>query len=170
MAYKVATRRKHSDSVAANLLNQNFNPTDANQVWAGDVTYLKTGEGWMYLTIVMGLYSRRIVGWYIDKCMTTDLISKALIKAYNLRQPPSSLVFHGDRGSQYMSLQYSKFLASYSIRAGMRAIGACWDNAVVERFFSLIGYSNQPANEGVYEKRCGCIHYILQLRAPAFSE
>ncbi|MBD1585001.1 IS3 family transposase, partial [Pseudoalteromonas sp. S16_S37] len=81
VAYKVTTKRKHSDSVADNLLNQNFNPVAANQVWAGDVTYLRTGEGWMYLAIVMDLYSRRIVGWHIDKRMTTDLVSKAMLKA-----------------------------------------------------------------------------------------
>ena len=87
IAYKVTTKCKHSDAVADNLLNQNFNPVAPNQVWAGDVTYLKTGEGWMYLAIVMDLYSRRIVGWHIDKRMTTDLVSKAMMKAYNLRQP-----------------------------------------------------------------------------------
>lgn len=81
-AYKVTTQRKLSDAVADNLLNMNFNPVSANQVWTGDVTYLKMGEGWMYLAVVMDLYSRRIVGWHIDKRMTTDLISKALIKAY----------------------------------------------------------------------------------------
>ncbi|GLX79198.1 hypothetical protein tinsulaeT_25380 [Thalassotalea insulae] len=80
VAYKVTTKRKHSDAVADNLLNQNFNPVAPNQVWAGDVTYLRTGEGWMYLAIVMDLYSRRIVGWHIDKRMTTDLVSKAMIK------------------------------------------------------------------------------------------
>lgn len=87
LAYKVTTKRKHSDKAAANLLNQNFNPVDKDDVWAGDVTYLKTAEGWMYLAIVMDLYSRRIVGWHIDKRMTTDLISKALTKAYNLHIP-----------------------------------------------------------------------------------
>ncbi|MGI2107777.1 IS3-like element ISSba3 family transposase, partial [Shewanella frigidimarina] len=105
-AYKVTTQRKHSDAVADNLLNMNFNPVSANEVWAGDVTYLKTGEGWMYLAVVMDLYSRRIVGWHIDKRMTTDLISKALMKAYNLRQPARGLVFHSDRGSQYTSKQF----------------------------------------------------------------
>lgn len=151
-AYKVTTQRKHSDAVADNLLNMNFNPSAANQVWAGDVTYLKTGEGWMYLAVVMDLYSRRIVGWHIDKRMTTDLISKALLKAYNLRQPPKGLVFHSDRGSQYTSKQYRKLLASFGIRASMGDVGACWDNAVVERFFGSVKHDwlfkvNQPTQE-----------------------
>jgi putative transposase len=138
VAYKVTTKRKHSDAVADNLLNQNFNPVAPNQVWAGDVTYLRTGEGWMYLAIVMDLYSRRIVGWHIDKRMTTDLVSKAMIKAYNLRQPPKGLVFHSDRGSQYTSKQYRRLLWSYGVRASMGDVGACWDNAVVERFFGSL--------------------------------
>lgn len=138
LAYKVTTKRKASDAVADNLLNQNFKPLGANQVWAGDVTYLKTGEGWMYLAIVMDLYSRRIVGWHIDKRMRVDLVSKALIKAYNLRQPPSGLVFHSDRGSQYTSKHYRKLLSSYGMRASMGDVGACWDNAVVERFFGSL--------------------------------
>jgi putative transposase len=138
VAYKVTTKRKHSDAVADNLLNQNFNPVAPNQVWAGDVTYLRTGEGWMYLAIVMDLYSRRIVGWHIDKRMTTDLVSKAMMKAYNLRQPPKGLVFHSDRGSQYTSKHYRKLLANYGIRASMGDVGACWDNAVVERFFGSL--------------------------------
>ncbi len=137
-AYKVTTKRKHSDAVADNLLNQNFNPTAANEVWAGDITYLKTAEGWMYLAIVMDLYSRRIVGWYIDKRMTQDMVNKALIKAYNLRQPPRGLVFHSDRGSQYTSRRFRLLLKSYGLRASMGDVGACWDNAVVERFFGSL--------------------------------
>jgi len=138
IAYKVTTKRKASDAVAGNLLNQNFKPLGVNQVWAGDVTYLKTGEGWMYLAIVMDLYSRRIVGWHVDKRMRTDLVSKALIKAYNLRQPPAGLVFHSDRGSQYTSKDYRTLLSSYRMRASMGDVGACWDNAVVERFFGSL--------------------------------
>jgi len=138
VAYKVTTKRQLSDSVADNLLNQNFNPVAPNEVWAGDVTYLKTGEGWMYLAVVMDLFSRQIVGWHIDKCMTTELVSKALIKAYNLRRPGKGLVFHSDRGSQYTSKHYRKLLASYQMRASMGDVGACWDNAVVERFFGSL--------------------------------
>lgn len=138
VAYKVTTKRKDGDQVADNLLNQNFNPVAVNGVWAGDITYLKTGEGWMYLAIVMDLYSRRIVGWYIDKRMTTDLICKAMIKAVNLRQPSRGVVFHSDRGSQYTSKRFRALLEGFNVRASMGDVGACWDNAVVERFFGSL--------------------------------
>ena len=138
VAYKVTTKRKHSDSVADNLLNQNFNPVEENEVWAGDVTYLKTGEGWMYLAVVMDLFSRRIVGWALDTRMTTDLVAKALTQAYSVRQPKRGLVFHSDRGSQYTSYRYRKLLARLGMRASMGDVGACWDNAVVERFFGSL--------------------------------
>ena len=106
VAYKVTTKRKHSDRVADNLLNQNFNPLSEDEAWAGDNTYLRTHEGWMYLAIVMDLYSRRIVGWHIDKRMTSDLIGRALMMAINLRQPRAGLVFHNDCGSQYTGKLY----------------------------------------------------------------
>lgn len=138
VAYKVTTKRKHGDQVADNLLNQNFNPVATNEVWAGDITYLKTDEGWMYLAIVMDLFSRRIVGWHIDKRMTTDLICKAIIKAVNLRRPPKGIVFHSDRGSQYTSKRFRCLLEGYGIRSSMGDVGACWDNAVVERFFGSL--------------------------------
>jgi len=98
-AYKVTTRRDERAGVADNLLNQNFNPVGINQVWAGDITYLKTTQGWMYLAVVMDLYSRRIVGWAIDKRMTTSLICEAIDRAVAIRQPSKGLVFHSDRGS-----------------------------------------------------------------------
>ena len=126
VAYKVTTKRKHSDAVAANLLNQNFNPMGQDQIWAGDITHLKTAKGWVYLAIVMGLYSSRIIGSATDKHMTTDLISRAMVMAYNLRQPFKGLVFHSDRGSQYTSKPYRKLLIDYGIRAFMGDAGACW--------------------------------------------
>lgn len=131
ITYKVTTKRNYSDEVTANLLNQNFNPVATDQIWAGDITYLKTGEGWMYLAIAMDLYSRRIVGWYISKRMTTDLICKTMMMAYNLRQPPKGLVFHSDRGSQYTSKHYRMLLDDFGMRASMGDLGACWDNAIV---------------------------------------
>jgi putative transposase len=99
---------------------------------------VRTHEGWMYLAIVMDLYSRRIVGWSIDKRMTSNLIGRALMMAINLRQPKAGLVFHSDRGSQYTGKLYQSLLASFGIRPSMGDVGACWDNAVVERFFGSL--------------------------------
>ena len=154
VAYKVTTKRKHSDRVADNLLNQNFNPLSEDEVWAGDITYLRTHEGWMYLAIVMDLYSRRIVGWHIDKRMTSDLIGRALMMAINLRQPRAALVFHSDRGYQYTGKLYQSPLASFGIRPSMGDVGACWDNAVVERFFGSLKHDwilkvTQPTREHI---------------------
>ena len=164
VAYKVTTKRKHSDSVADDLLNRNFNPVNKNEVWSGDITYLRTHEGWMYLAIVMDLYSRRIVGWHIDKYMTKDLIGKALMRAINLRQPISGLVFHSDRGSQYTSKFYRKLLSTYGIRASMGSVGACWDNAVVERFFGSLKHDwifkvTQPTREHMKQDVADYIRY-----------
>lgn len=121
-----------------NLLNMNFNPTSPNQVWAGDVSYLKAGEGWLYLAVVMDLYSRRIVVWQVSPRMTTDLIIKTFEKAHRLRQPPKGLVFHSDRGSQYTSKRFRALLEQSQCRASMGDLGTCWDNAVVERFFGSL--------------------------------
>lgn len=138
LAYKVTTKRKHSDLVADNLVNMAFNPKQTNTVWAGDVTYIRTREGWCYLAIVMDLYSRKIIGWQIDKNMTSDLVIKAMQMAINLRQPPKGLIFHSDRGSQYTGKRFSKLLKQNNIIASMSGKGACWDNSVVERFFGSL--------------------------------
>ena len=163
-AYRVTTQRKKSDAVADNLLNQNFNPVSANEIWAGDITYLRTAEGWMYLAIVMDLYSRRIVGWAIDKRMKQDLVNRALIMAYNLQQPSKGLVFHSDRGSQYTSQGYRKLLKTFGMRASMGDVGACWDNAVVEQFFGSLKYDwlfkvHQPTRELMKQDVAAYIKY-----------
>ncbi len=163
-AYRVTTQRKKSDAVADNLLNQNFNPVAANEIWAGDITYLRTAEGWMYLAIVMDLYSRRIVGWAIDRRMKQDLVNRALIMAYNLRQSSKGLVFHSDRGSQYTSQVYRKLLKTFGMRASMGDVGACWDNAVVERFFGSLKHDwlfkvHQPTRELMKQDVAAYIKY-----------
>jgi putative transposase len=169
LAYKVTTKRKHSDKVAYNLLNQNFNPLSPNDVWAGDITYLKTAQGWMYLALVMDLYSRRIVGWHIEKPMTTDLISKAITKAVNLIQPKQGLVLHSDWGSQNTSQRFGKLLKGYGIRISMDDVGACWDNAVVERFFGSLKHDwilkiAQPTREYMKQDVTTYIKYYNQDR------
>jgi len=139
IAYKVTTMRKHSHSVADNILNQQFNPTSPNESWAGDVTYLKTAQGWMYLSIVMDLYSRRIVGWAVGKRMTVELVMRSMNMAIALRQPGKrGVLFHSDRGSQYTSNNFQELLKNNNITASMSGKGACLDNAVVERFFGSL--------------------------------
>ena len=137
-AYKVTTKRKHSDSVVDNVLSQNFNPPQPNQTWAGDVTYLRTNQGWLYLAIVMDLNSRRIIGWSLSKRMTVSLVERALQMAITLRQPGSGVLFHSDRGSQYTSKQFQSLLTKNGMLASMSSVGACLDNAVVERFFGSL--------------------------------
>ena len=138
VAYKVTTKRKHSDKVADNMLNQQFNPAKPNHSWAGDVTYLKTAEGWMYLSVVMDLYSRKIIGWAIDKRMTVDLVERSMEMAIILRKPVDSVIFHSDRGSQYTSSSFQKLLDRNNFIPSMSGKGACLDNAVVERFFGSL--------------------------------
>ncbi|PSX20489.1 IS3 family transposase [Photobacterium kishitanii] len=137
-AYKVTTKRKHSDSVADNVLSQNFNPLQPNQAWAGDVTYLRTNQGWLYLAIVMDLNSRRIIGWSLSKRMTVSLVERALQMAITLRRSGNGVLFHSDRGSQYTSKQFQSLLTKNGMIASMSSVGACLDNAVVERFFGSL--------------------------------
>jgi len=136
--FKVTTNSKHPFPVAENILNRQFNPVAANRVWGTDITYVWTQEGWIYLAIVIDLYSRRVVGWCIDKRMTTSLVKRALIMAYNQRNPPKDLIHHSDRGSQYASHEYQKLLQQYNMRPSMSRKGNCWDNSPVERFFSSL--------------------------------
>ena len=136
--YKVTTDSKHKFPVAENVLNRQFSPQAANQAWGTDITYLWTQEGWIYLAIVIDLYSRRVVGWAIDRRMKKALVIRALMMAINLRNPPTGLIHHSDRGSQYASHAYQKLLKQHGIVPSMSRKGNCWDNAPIERFFSSL--------------------------------
>ena len=138
----VARRRTHryrkADGealVAPNLLERRFEPPSINQVWAGDITYVRTLQGWSYLAIVMDLYSRRIVGWAFALVPDTVLVLKALQQARDHRKPPPGLMFHSDQGCQYTSAHFVNELKANSIIQSMSRKGNCWDNAPVERFF-----------------------------------
>ena len=137
-AFKVTTKKNGKHQVQPNLLNQNFQPLFANEIWAGDITYIKTNEGWRYLAVVMDLFSRRIVGWSMSERIKTDLVIKALQQAYVLRQPQYGCVFHCDQGSQYTSKAFAKKAAKLKMRLSMSDVGCCYDNAVVERFFGTL--------------------------------
>jgi len=136
--YKVTTDSKHSFPVAKNVLNREFSPSAPNQAWGTDITYLWTQQGWIYLAVVIDLYSRRVVGWSIDRRLKKALVIRALMMAVNLRKPPPGLIHHSDRGSQYASHDYQKLLRQYDMICSMSRKGNCWDNAPVERFFSSL--------------------------------
>jgi len=133
--YKVTTDSRHSFPVAPNILDRKFNVDKPNAFWTADITYVWTFEGWMYLAVVLDLYSRQIVGWAMNKRMKKQLTLDALAMAYWRRKPPSGLLHHSDRGSQYACHDYRKRLNQYGMVASMSRKGNCWDNAPTERFF-----------------------------------
>ena len=123
---------------AANLLKQDFKADQRNQRWASDITQLWTRQGWLYLAVVMDLYSRRIIGWAMDRRVGRQLPVDALTMALGYRQPEGSLLHHSDRGPQYTSDDFRDVLELHDIQCSMSARGSCYDNAVVESFFSLL--------------------------------
>jgi transposase InsO family protein len=133
--FKLTTDSKHSLPVAPNILDRRFDVQAPNTVWTADISYVWTYEGWLYLAIVMDLYSRQIIGWATSERMKKQLVLDALAMAYWQRKPPRGLLHHSDRGSQYASCEYQKQLNHYGMTASMSRKGNCWDNAPTERFF-----------------------------------
>ena len=133
--FKATTHSKHSLPVFDNLLNQDFSATTPNQKWVGDITYLGTDEGWLYLAVIIDLFSRQVIGWAMSERMTTDLVCDALQMAVFKRKRPKSVIVHSDRGSQYCSHAYRELLQQHQLRGSMSAKGNCYDNACAESFF-----------------------------------
>lgn len=136
--FVVTTDSNHSMPVAENLLDREFTATGPNQKWAADITYLSTGEGWLYLAVVMDLFSRRIVGWSMSDSLEAKLVLRALAMATDARQPRDGLMHHSDRGSQYASDAFQELLEQNKILCSMSRKGNCWDNAPVESFFGKL--------------------------------
>ena len=136
--FRVTTQRDPSYPVAKNLLRQNFSAKAPNQRWAADITYIPTREGWLYLAVVMDLYSRRVVGWSMSRWMSRRLVLAALRMAIEARQPEGGLIHHSDRGGQYTSDDFRDALARHGIECSMSSSGNCYDNACVESFFGLL--------------------------------
>lgn len=130
--YKVA---KHERPDIPNRLERAFKVAAPNQVWCGDITYIWTRQGWMYLAVIIDLYARRVVGWSISKHPNADLVVSALTRAYQQRGKPSGVMFHSDQGSQYGSLKFRRRLWRYRMEQSMSRRGNCWDNAPMERLF-----------------------------------
>ena len=143
--FKATTDSKHNLSIAPNLLNRQFKLDQPNRCYVGDITYIATNEGWLYLATVIDLYSRKIVGWSMADNMKADLVNNALSMAIWQRKPSKGLIWHTDRGSQYASHSHRKIIHQHGIIQSMSRKGNCWDNAVAESFFHTL------KNELIYQ-------------------
>jgi len=148
------TDSNHNLPIAPNILNRDFNTSLPDTKYVGDITYIPTNEGWLYLATVIDLYSRKIVGWSMDDNMRVTLVNDALTMALARRKPPTGLIWHTDRGSQYASYEHKDLLQQHGIIQSMSRKGNCWDNAVAESFFHSL------KTELVY-------HEIFETRAQA---
>jgi putative transposase len=136
--YRVTTQQDPRHRVAENMLEQNFSTDKPNHRWVADTTYVSTNQGWLYLAVVIDLYSRKVVGWSMSRWHSRRIVIDALRMAIDARQPTADLVHYSDRGAQYTSDDFRDELAKHNIKCSMSRTGNCWDNAVAESFFGLL--------------------------------
>jgi len=138
--FKVTTDSNHDFPIAPNLLDRQFTVAEPDKVWAGDITYIATDEGWLFLAVVIDLFSRQVIGWSLRADMTRDIVTRALRMAWFKRHPSkkAGLIFHSDRGSQYAAKDFRDVLAEYGITSSMSRKGNCWDNACSETLFGSL--------------------------------
>ncbi|OHE11167.1 MAG: transposase [Sulfurimonas sp. RIFOXYB2_FULL_37_5] len=158
--YKNTTDSNHNLPIAPNLLNRDFYASAPDEKYVGDITYISTGEGWLYLATVIDLYSRKVVGWSMDDAMKVSLVNDALSMAIKHRNPSKGLLWHTDRGSQYASYAHKDLLEKHNIVQSMSRKGNCWDNAVAESFFKTLKsdlvyqtyfYTKRQAKQEIFE-------------------
>ena len=156
----ITTTSNHTLPIAPNHLNRDFYSSQIDKVYVGDITYIPTNEGWLYLAVVIDIYSRKVVGWSMNYSLKTSLVNDALLMALKRRNPSKGLIYHTDRGSQYASYEHKNLLEKYGIVQSMSRKGDCWDNAVAESFFhslktELIHHekfiSRKQASEKIFE-------------------
>jgi putative transposase len=136
--FKITTKSDHNLPIAEDLVGRDFSASGINQLWLSDITYIWTWEGWMYLAAVMDVYNRQIVGWALCDRLNKAVVVSALQKALQERSPGPGLIFHSDRGSQYASYKVKRILNAWDIRQSMCGKGNCFDNAMMESFFSSL--------------------------------
>ena len=136
--FKATTDSNHKLPVAPNLIARDFSPALPNQVWTTDITYIATDEGWLYLTVMLDLFSRQVVGWSIQPRMTRQLVIDALRMAWFRRRPGKGLIVHSDRGSQYCSHEFQAALKAYGMQSSMSRKADCWDNAPTESLWGSL--------------------------------
>ena len=149
--FRVTTDSNHAFPVAPTLLDRQFTALGADKVWLADMTYIPTGEGWLYLAVVLDLFSRKVVGWAMRETMPQELTLAALQMALTNRRPGTGLLHHSDRGSQYAAHDYRRLLAKHGMLCSMSRKGNCWDNAPMESFFGSL--KTELEEDGPFETR-----------------
>ncbi len=160
--FRRTTDSRHSLPVAANLLSRQFQVGAPDRAWCSDITYLWTMQGWLYLAVILDLFSRKVVGWAMSNRINAQLVLDALRMAYWRRKPPAGLLHHSDRGSQYASKAYQEELKKYNMLCSMSRKGDCWDNAVAESFFRSL--KTERTDDALYltrnQARLDVVDYI----------
>jgi putative transposase len=136
--YRNTTQSDHRREKSANLLNREFNRRMPNEVWTSDITYIPTAEGWLYLATVIDIYSRKVIGWQLDKSLNSELVERALDNALLGRKIKRGIIFHSDQGIQYTNENFRKMLKENGFVQSMSRKGNCWDNAITETFFHTL--------------------------------
>lgn len=182
--HKVTTRSNPKHPCEPNVLAREFVASAPNERWVTDITYIATDEGWTYLSAILDLYSRRVVGWAVSASLSTDLPLAALRKAFAVRAPHSGLIHHSDRGCQYTSANYREALAAKGVVVSMSRRGNCWDNAVAESFFATLKtelvyasrwHTREELRKALFEYiesfyNTRRLHSAIGYRAPAVAE
>ena len=160
--FRITTNSRHNHAAAPNLVNQEFTAGKPGQLWTSDITYLWTKAGWLYLSVVLDVYNRQIVGWAMSERLNRQLVIASLQQAMNRRSPTENLIFHSDQGSQYTSDEFRQLLHNHGILASNSGRGNCYDNAITETFFhtlktELVYFENYQTRE---EARLSVFEYI----------
>ena len=158
--YRVTTDSKHHFPVAPNLLERNFSTDRVDKVWVSDITYLLTRTGWLYLTVIIDLFSRMVVGWALSSSLGHEMVVTALKRAIRRRRPGKGLVFHSDQGVQYACNDFRRELDQHGFIQSMSRKGDCWDNAVAESFFSIM--KTELVYHERYEGHQDALHSIFE--------
>lgn len=158
--FKATTKSKHDGPISANLLARQFIVSRPDRYWVGDITYIETSQGWLYLATVIDLFSRQVVGWSMSDNLKSQLVNDALLMAIWKRKPSKGLIWHTDRGSQYASQSHLRILSQHHITQSMSRKGDCWDNAVAESFFHTL--KTELINNRIFKSREEAKHVIFE--------
>ena len=158
----LTTNSSHSYPISPNLLNQDFHVSEPNKAWVSDITYVKSAKGWLYLCVILDLFSRKVVSWSLADHMRTEMVIEALDRAVEPNKPQAGLIFHSDRGSQYASYRFRDKLNEYKFVSSMSRKGSCYDNAVAESFFGSLKVEEIHKNKylNIFEVRRSIFEYI----------